>query len=190
MFTCLALRKSFGVGDDLNFPAFESQDKKCLEGEQPDELQDPPFSVEALEYDLIACAKLHFDIKDGWQSALIAIALQRWHRLEDFKFDEQKAYYSMKYNQKPPRKVLADDVEKEYGAMIFDFEQNSVYTYWKEYNTATKKSSAKHPLSSPPTLEAIEARFKAALYNWDHPDTFMWTCTDGEELLIGKPEPK
>ncbi|KAI4264008.1 MAG: hypothetical protein L6R42_000869 [Xanthoria sp. 1 TBL-2021] len=149
MFTCLALRQTFGVGDDLVFPAFESQDKECLEGEQPDELRDPPFSVEALEYDLIACAKLHFDIKDGWQSALIAIALQRWHRLEDFKFDEENAYYCMKYNQQRLRKILAADVKNEYGAIIFVFESDSVYDYWTKYNKATKKSSAKHFETAP-----------------------------------------
>lgn len=149
MFTCLALRQTFGVGDDLVFPAFESQDKNCLEGEQPVELRDPPFSVEALEYDLIACAKLHFDIKEGWQSALIAIALQRWHRLEDFKFNEENAYYSMKYNQQRPRKVLRADVENEYGAMIFGFEHVSVYNYWEKYNKATEKSSAKHSETAP-----------------------------------------
>lgn len=181
MFTCKALEIGFPGG---KLPPFNSQDfAACpefgFEFHQSDQL---PQNV--LDYDLVAYVHLYLEVEPGWENGLIAIALQRLHKLDNFRPVTEGSATGFRTNisHEEPKPVWASEVEKLYRFMQTGDNGKRVYDYWKQYDKSTKSSSVTHPFSSPaPNHEEVEARFKACLWNWKSSSSRTWSILNGIE---------
>ncbi|KAL8847379.1 MAG: hypothetical protein Q9221_007566 [Calogaya cf. arnoldii] len=188
MFTCRALRHKFG-SELLHFPVFTSEDKDSLLNHSPIPLTYIPLS--GIDYDLIACVKLRIisirtgHWKSGWENGLLAIALQRRYQFVLKRVIEApRLGYKTTYNSVPPRAIYVEDVKTAWRAIKHDPDLSSMYSYWKQYDKTTGKSTGEHPYGLPPSLEQVEAVFKAALWKWDDPEAEEWKILDNHETVV------
>ena len=169
-------------------PAYDHQDRDCLAGQVSFNLSEKPLNYLNDDYDLLACAFLHFKIEPGWKLAVIAIALQRTHNIEHVDSIQDPGghrMYKAEFNQLAPRRVSAEYVGSKIERRQSDLLFGPVWGYWAHYDPATRTSTARHLRDFPPNIEMLEAKFKAAIYHCWRPDEREWVCTDLLETYPG-----
>ncbi|KAL8684691.1 MAG: hypothetical protein Q9224_006184 [Gallowayella concinna] len=183
MFTCKALEQH----PKASRAAFGTLDHDLLPSEGPvGDFQSE--MLDEFDYHLMACATIHFDIKSGWNSGLLAIALQRHPSSVEIKQEKGTDTLRAKFKEVTPRRILAKHVEEEIKTMeAMDGKEHEAWVYWLNFNEEnnasgfTYKSKNKQEI---PTFDELKAFFRAALSKAFYSDNIeTWKLEDGQEII-------